>query len=177
MWETSRNRLKNILLPEIVLTFHSLNKLFLWSQKVCKFSAFSLEFQKFFSITRTIFSHSKSEQFQISQSNRDLISRSYIRGQISRSKKLTRMSSGGRLRQGKTYTASAGKSPLSSFRSQVPVHHPEVKTASPDVSSSNKIRSPLTKFKKVEEPCWSPVNKKKKIVKITWQNSKKFTCK
>ena len=29
----------------------------------CKFSAFSLEFQKFFSITRTIFSHSRSEQF------------------------------------------------------------------------------------------------------------------
>ena len=31
--------------------------------KICKFSAFSLEFQKFFSITRTIFSHSRSEQF------------------------------------------------------------------------------------------------------------------
>ena len=29
----------------------------------CKFSAFSLKFQKFFSITRTIFSHSRSEQF------------------------------------------------------------------------------------------------------------------
>ena len=29
----------------------------------CKFSAFSLEFQMFFSITRTIFSHSGSEQF------------------------------------------------------------------------------------------------------------------
>ena len=29
----------------------------------CKFSAFSLEFQTFFSITRTIFSHSKSKQF------------------------------------------------------------------------------------------------------------------
>ena len=28
-----------------------------------KFSAFSLEFQKFFSITRTMFSHSRSEQF------------------------------------------------------------------------------------------------------------------
>ena len=34
-----------------------------WSQKSCKFSAFSLEFQKNFSITRTIFSHSRSEQF------------------------------------------------------------------------------------------------------------------
>ena len=31
------------------------------TQKFCKFSAFSLEFQKFFSITRTIFSHSRSE--------------------------------------------------------------------------------------------------------------------
>ena len=29
----------------------------------CKFSAFSLEFQKNFSITKTIFSHSRSEQF------------------------------------------------------------------------------------------------------------------
>jgi hypothetical protein len=29
--------------------------LFWWSQKFCKFSAFSLEFQKFFSITRSIF--------------------------------------------------------------------------------------------------------------------------
>ena len=54
---------KSIMLPKIVLTFHCLNKLFLWSQKFCKFSAFSLEFQKFFSITRTIFSHSRSEQF------------------------------------------------------------------------------------------------------------------
>ena len=34
-----------------------------WSQIFCKFLAFSLEFQKFFSITRTIFSHSRSEQF------------------------------------------------------------------------------------------------------------------
>ena len=34
-----------------------------WSQNFCKLSAFSLEFQKFFSITRTIFSHSRSEQF------------------------------------------------------------------------------------------------------------------
>ena len=30
--------------------------MFQWSQNVCKFSAFSLEFQKFFWITRTIFS-------------------------------------------------------------------------------------------------------------------------
>ena len=41
--------------PKIVLTFHCLNKLFQWSQKFCKFLAFSLKFQKFFSITRTIF--------------------------------------------------------------------------------------------------------------------------
>ena len=31
--------------------------------KILKFSAFNLEFQNFFSITRTIFSHSRSEQF------------------------------------------------------------------------------------------------------------------
>ena len=36
---------------------------FKWSQKCCKFSAFSLKFQKVFLITRTIFSHSRSEQF------------------------------------------------------------------------------------------------------------------
>ena len=42
------------MLPEIVLTFHCLNKLFLWSQIFWKFSAFSLEFQKIFSIARTI---------------------------------------------------------------------------------------------------------------------------
>ena len=41
----------------MVLTFHCLNKLSQWSQNFCKFSAFSLKFQKFFSITRTIFSH------------------------------------------------------------------------------------------------------------------------
>ena len=72
------------------------------------------------------------------------------------------MSSGGRLRQGKTYTASAGKSPRSSVRSQVPVHQPEVKTASPEVSSSNKMRSPRTKFKNVDEP--SPEKKTIHIV-------------
>ena len=43
------------MLPEIVLTFHCLNKLFKWSQKICKFSNFNLEFQKFFSTIRTIF--------------------------------------------------------------------------------------------------------------------------
>ena len=39
------------------LTFHCLNKLFMWSQKFCKFLAFSLDFQKFFLITRTILLH------------------------------------------------------------------------------------------------------------------------
>ena len=51
------------LLPKIVLTFHCLNKLFKWSQTICKFSAFSLEFQNFFSITRIFFSLIRSEQF------------------------------------------------------------------------------------------------------------------
>ena len=45
------------MLLDIVLTFHCLNELFKWSQKFCKFSAFSLEFQRFFSITRIFFSH------------------------------------------------------------------------------------------------------------------------
>ena len=55
IWETSRIKLKSILLPKIVLTSHCLNKLFEWSQKICKFSAFSLEFPKFFLITRIFF--------------------------------------------------------------------------------------------------------------------------
>ena len=63
IWETSRNKSKKYSVEKIVLTFHRLNKLFWWSQRFCKFSAFSLEFQKFFLITRTIFSHSRSEQF------------------------------------------------------------------------------------------------------------------
>ena len=61
IWETSRNKLKK----------HSVTKncadLFLFKHIVqvinCKFSAHSLEFQKLFSITRTIFSYSRSEQF------------------------------------------------------------------------------------------------------------------
>ena len=61
---------------------------------------------------------------------------------------LTRMSSGGLFKQGKTYTASAGKSPLSSVRSFVPAHQPEFKTVSPVFSSSSKIRSPREKSKK-----------------------------
>ena len=43
------------MLPEIVLTFHCLNKLFNWSQKFCKFSAFSLEFWKFFNAWNNFF--------------------------------------------------------------------------------------------------------------------------
>ena len=42
---------------------YPLNNVFWWSQKFCKFLAFSLEFQKLFSINRTFFSHSRSEQF------------------------------------------------------------------------------------------------------------------
>ena len=66
IWETSS--WKSFLLPKIVLTFHCLNKLFYWSQKCYKFSAFILVFQKFFSITLTIFSHSRSEQFWLQKS-------------------------------------------------------------------------------------------------------------
>ena len=36
-----------------------------FTQKFCKFSAFNLEFENFFSITRTFFSHSRSKQFWI----------------------------------------------------------------------------------------------------------------
>ena len=42
-------------LSKNVLTFHCLNKLFWWSQKFCKFSAFSLKFQKFFLIAKNNF--------------------------------------------------------------------------------------------------------------------------
>ena len=84
------------------------------------------------------------------------------------------MSSGGRLRQGKTYTASAGKSPRSSVRSQVPVHQPEVKTASPEVSSSNKMRSPRTKFKNVDEP--SPEKKNNSHCCLCVYNRTKSKC-
>ena len=40
---------------ENCLTFHCLNRLFKWSQIFCKFSAFSLEFQKFFSVGQNNF--------------------------------------------------------------------------------------------------------------------------
>ena len=55
------NKLNKHLVSKIVLNFHCSG--LWWSQKFCKFSAFSLKFPKFLSITRTIFSHSKSEQF------------------------------------------------------------------------------------------------------------------
>jgi hypothetical protein len=51
MWETSRISLKSNLI------FHCVNKLFKWSQKMCKFLALRLEFQKFFSPYRV--SHGK----------------------------------------------------------------------------------------------------------------------
>ena len=61
--ETSGNKVKYYSVTKTFLTFHCLNKLFLWSQKFRKFSAFSLKFQKFFLIIRTFFSHTRSEQF------------------------------------------------------------------------------------------------------------------
>ena len=54
-----------------------------------------------------------------------------------------RMSDGGLVRQGRTYTASAGKSPRSSVLSQSPTHQPEFWTVSPVLASSRMIRSPL----------------------------------
>ena len=55
IWETSRNTLKKYSVTKNCSV--CLNIL------VCTFSAFSLEFQKFFSITTTIFSHSRQEKF------------------------------------------------------------------------------------------------------------------
>ena len=63
IWETSRNKLKKHSVSKIVLTFHNLNKLFYWSQKIYKFSDISFVFQKIFLITRSMISHSRSEQF------------------------------------------------------------------------------------------------------------------
>ena len=51
MWETSRNKLKCVLLPRIVLTFHCLNKLFQWSQILGlqpPISSFSRSLEQFF---------------------------------------------------------------------------------------------------------------------------------
>ena len=51
MWETSRNKLKSILLPEIVLTFHCLKKLFKWSwPSASNFKSFSWSVEQFFLI-------------------------------------------------------------------------------------------------------------------------------
>ena len=61
------------------------------------------------------------------------------------------MSEGGLVRHGRTYTASAGKSPLWSVLSQVPTHQPEFCTVSPVLESSSVIRSPLTNVRK-EDP-------------------------
>ena len=63
IWETSRNKLKRHSVSKIDLTFHFSNELFQWSKKCCRFFTFSLECQKFFSITKTFFSHRRSEQF------------------------------------------------------------------------------------------------------------------
>ena len=41
MWNLQEQVEKSILLPKIILTFHYLNKLFLWSQNFCKFLAFT----------------------------------------------------------------------------------------------------------------------------------------
>ena len=49
IWEISRNKLKKRSVTKNCSTFHCLNTLFFWSQNVYKFSAFSLEFQTFFS--------------------------------------------------------------------------------------------------------------------------------
>ena len=62
MSETSMNKLENHSVSKILLTFNCVSKLYLWYQNVCKFLDFSLEFQKVILVTRTIFSHSRSEQ-------------------------------------------------------------------------------------------------------------------
>ena len=49
------NKLQKHSVSKIVLNFHFSNKLFWWSQHFFKLSDFSLELQKFFSVTRTIF--------------------------------------------------------------------------------------------------------------------------
>ena len=48
-------KVKKHSVSKIVLTFHCSNKLLWWSQFFFRFSAFSLEFPKIFSITRTFF--------------------------------------------------------------------------------------------------------------------------
>ena len=55
---------KKFSFSKLALTIHGSKKLFWWSQKFYQFSAVQPPiFQKFFAITRTSFSHSRSEQF------------------------------------------------------------------------------------------------------------------
>ncbi len=62
---------------------------------------------------------------------------------------LTRISVGGLVMVGKTYTQSAGKSPRRPLRTHSPKHHPEFMTTSP-LSCSRIIRSPFWKLRKEE---------------------------
>ena len=55
-------QVKKELLPEIVLTFHCWNQIDC-SSDLRKFANSWLEFQNFLSMTKTFFSHSRSEQF------------------------------------------------------------------------------------------------------------------
>ena len=69
IWETSRNKLRKHSVPKNCSDLSLFEfELFQRSQKFWKFSAFSLEFQKFFSITRTICLNSeRSEQFLVTE--------------------------------------------------------------------------------------------------------------
>ena len=51
------------MVSKTILTSHCSKKLFWTSQSFAKFLVFSLEFQTFFLITRTMVSHQRSEQF------------------------------------------------------------------------------------------------------------------
>ena len=46
---------------------------------------------------------------------------------------------------------SAGKSPRSPVRSQVPLHQPEVSTVSPVLASSSRIRSPFCRLRNSDD--------------------------
>ena len=61
--KTSRNSLKSILFQKLYWRFTVWINVLEISIFFCKFEAFSLESQKFFSICKTIFSHSWSGQF------------------------------------------------------------------------------------------------------------------
>lgn len=62
---------------------------------------------------------------------------------------LTRIAGGGLESVGRTYTHSAGKSPLAPVLSQCPKHQPDFITSSP-VSFSSLIRSPFRKLRNAE---------------------------